>query len=85
MESGYEPDGWLEPIIGNNLEFDFSGKDPLEKTVNEVIGAIQQELNRKNGVVVDVTKPIIESEHEVNIWKWQKTTLEKFLFTYWLF
>ncbi|OPL20706.1 hypothetical protein AM593_10605, partial [Mytilus galloprovincialis] len=64
MESGYEPDGWLEPIIGNNLEFDFSGKDPLEKTVNDVIGAIQQELNRKNGVVVDVTKPIIQSEHE---------------------
>ncbi|XP_076115979.1 uncharacterized protein LOC143083598 isoform X1 [Mytilus galloprovincialis] len=67
MESGYEADGWLEPIVGNNLEFDFSGKDPLEKTVNEVIGAIQQELNRKNGVVVDVTKPIIESEHEVMI------------------
>ncbi|XP_071121780.1 uncharacterized protein [Mytilus edulis] len=67
MESGYEPDGWLEPIIGNNLEFDFSGKDPLEKTVNDVIGAIQQELNRKNGVVVDVTKPIIQSEHEVII------------------
>ncbi|CAG2237130.1 unnamed protein product [Mytilus edulis] len=67
MESGYEPDGWLEPIIGNNLEFDFSGKDPLEKTVNEVIVAIQQELNRKNGVVVDVTKPTIQSEHEVII------------------
>lgn len=72
MESGYEPDGWLEPIIGNNLEFDFSGKDPLEKTVNEVIGAIQQELNRKNGVVVDVTKPINESEHEVNNWQMAK-------------
>ncbi|XP_052064312.1 uncharacterized protein LOC127704336 [Mytilus californianus] len=67
MESGYEADGWLEPIIGNNLQFDFSGKDPLEKTVNEVIGAIQQELNRKNGVVVDVSKPIIQSDHEVMI------------------
>ncbi|CAC5417234.1 unnamed protein product [Mytilus coruscus] len=64
MESGYEADGWLEPIIGNNLQIDFSGKDPLEKTVNEVIGAIQQELNRKNGAVVDVSKPIIQSDHE---------------------
>ncbi|OPL32653.1 hypothetical protein AM593_08119, partial [Mytilus galloprovincialis] len=56
MESGYEADGWLEPMIGNNLQFDFSGNDPLEKTVNELIAVIQQELNRKNGVVVDVSK-----------------------------
>ncbi|VDI11454.1 Hypothetical predicted protein [Mytilus galloprovincialis] len=69
MECGYEADGWLGSIIENNLQYDFSGKDPLEKTVNQVIAAIQKELNRKNGVVVDLPKPIIQSEHGVIISK----------------
>lgn len=69
MECGYEADGWLGSIIENNLQYDFSGRDPLEKTVNQVIAAIQKELNRKNGVVVDLPKPIIQSEHGVNIWQ----------------
>ena len=38
VETGYRPDGWLGPLVLNNLYFDFSKENtPFEKKMLELI------------------------------------------------
>lgn len=37
MEKGYSPDGWLGFLLGAKLFYEFSGKYPFEKKMEELL------------------------------------------------
>ena len=42
MERHYKPDGWLGILRGSKLFFDFSGKYPYEKKLDELVKELGQ-------------------------------------------
>ncbi|KAL4217626.1 hypothetical protein ACF0H5_022368 [Mactra antiquata] len=63
MEKGYYPDGWLGFILGTKLFFEFSGKYPFEKKMEELLKAISTE--RKKVDSTDGGDIVIPSEIKV--------------------
>ena len=58
VETGYRPDGWLGPLVLNNLYFDFSKeKTPFEQKMLELIkelGCRGKPSHVVNGVSVKI-------------------------------
>ena len=48
LERGYDAKGWLGFLIGSKLFFDFSGKYPFEKKMEDLLREINIRLNRNS-------------------------------------
>lgn len=69
MEMNYKLDGWLGFIIGTKLFYDFSGKYPFEKKVNELIRELQEVIPSSSNELVEIPKQadILTHDHQVHI------------------
>ncbi|CAC5383014.1 unnamed protein product [Mytilus coruscus] len=66
LEMNYKPDGWLGFIIGTKLFYDFSGKYPFEKKVNELVRELQEVVASSSNELVEVPKQvdILTNDHQ---------------------
>lgn len=53
MEKGFDPSGWLGILIGSKIFYDFSGKYPFEKKMQELLRVVNSHLK----TVTDVSLP----------------------------
>jgi len=51
MEAGYKPDGWLGPLVYNNLHYNFSKPAQFDNEVSKLLAALQnlQQLTGNKG------------------------------------
>ncbi|KAK7115728.1 hypothetical protein V1264_001547 [Littorina saxatilis] len=78
LERGYKPDGWLGMLKGSKLFFDFSGKYPYEKKVDELfkeLGGYREkfDVEETDGpVVAEKAHPVASGNRTQDVSSWSQ-------------